>query len=120
MSNYTKQQIQDSREIGEKTNSNLEHYLNNICPECGHGSEEVVKYFKKYNLSAYKEAYNLKDSQIIDVLDILLSSNINIFTKDYTSLLNYARLNLKDNSDRRTANSIYEMYKNEFDKAMEK
>ena len=94
---------------------NLKYYVSKVCPECGHGSEEVVRYFKRYKSSAYKEAYDLTSEKIIDVLGILLGSDINIFTKEYKSLLNYAKVTLEPVYNT-VAKSIYELYKDSFDK----
>ena len=92
----------------------LKSCLDEICPHCGSGSEYVVRYVEQHDkdqVALYKEAIELDEDQINDLVGILLSSKYNIFVPWYKKLLIY----LKDNFQ---AQDILEYYKEQFKKVI--
>lgn len=84
--------------------------INNVCPHCGNHSEDVVEYANKDANRAFNEAEELSLEQTILFLEILLSSDFNIFIPEYKKLL----LSIKSKSF--WAEDLYEYYKEAFDK----
>ena len=87
----------------------LKDCLDDVCPHCGSGSEYVVKYVKEHddNLKAlYQEAIALGEYQRDDLINILLSSDYNIFVPWYKKLL------INTNTFR--SNDILDYYKEDF------
>lgn len=90
---------------------NLKSYLDEVCPHCGSGSEYVVEYVKEHDNdpeALYQEAIALNEYRRDDLINILLSSDYNIFVPWYKKLL--------VNTDTFTANDVLECYKKSFDK----
>ena len=92
----------------------LKDCLDAVCPHCGSGSEYVVKYVKEHKAdqeSLYQEAIALDEYQRDDLIDILLSSDYNIFVPWYKKLLRH--------TNTFTSNDILDYYKESFDKVEE-
>lgn len=93
----------------------LKFYLDAVCPHCGNGSEYVVNYVKSHDSNPealYQEAIALKENQRDNLIDILLSSDYNIFVPWYKKLL--------INTNTFTSNNILDYYKESFDKVLNK
>ena len=88
----------------------LKQLIDNICPCCGNHSDEVVDYANNDTKRAFKEANELSLEQIELFLEILLSSEFNIFIPEYKKLL----LSIKSESF--WAEDLYEYYKEAFNK----
>ena len=92
----------------------LKDYLDEVCPHCGSGSEYVVNYVRSHDNdpeALYQEAIMLNEYQRGNLVNILLSSDYNIFVSWYKKLLIYI------NSSR--SNDILDYYKEEFDEVEE-
>lgn len=89
----------------------LKDCLNEVCPHCGSGSEYVVKYVESHDNdpeALYQEAIALDEYRRDDLIDILLSSDYDIFVPWYKKLL--------INTNTFTSNDILDYYKENFDK----
>jgi len=87
----------------------LKDCLNDVCPHCGSGWEYVVKYVESHDSNPealYQEAIALDEDRRDDLIDILLSSDYDIFVPWYKKLL--------VNTDTFTANDILDYYKKRF------
>ena len=89
----------------------LKDCLNEVCPHCGSGSEYVVKYVEAHDNdpeALYQEAIALDEYRRNDLIDILLSSDYDIFVPWYKKLL--------INTNTFTSNDLLDYYKESFDK----
>ena len=88
----------------------LKSYLDDVCPHCGNGSDRVVEYVKSHDNNPealYKEAIALNNYQREDLIEILLTSDYNIFVPWYKKLL--------INTNTYTSKEMLMIYKKSFD-----
>ena len=92
----------------------LKDCLDEVCPHCGSGSKYVVEYVKSHDNNSealYQEAIALEEDKRDNLIDILLSSDYNIFVPWYKKLLRH--------TNTFTSNDILDCYKESFDKVEE-
>jgi len=96
----------------------LEYRMREVCPHCGNHSEDVVKYVQEHDndpVALYKEAIALSDYVSGDLIDILLSSDYDVFVPWYKAFLKYVAENAKTGSSW-VAKDILDYYKKAFSK----
>ena len=96
----------------------LEYRMHEVCPHCGNHSEEVVEYVKEHDnnpKALYEEAIKLSEYYSGDLIDILLSSDYNVFVPWYKAFCEYVAENAKTGSCR-VAKDILDYYKKAFSK----
>ena len=92
--------------------------MQDYCPCCGRGGDTAIKYVQEHDndpIALYKEAIELGDYMGGDFINIILSSDYNIFTPWYKAVLIY----FKEHGETGVtwdAADILDYYKEEFDK----
>ena len=98
--------------------NNLALAMREYCPCCGRGGESAIEYVKEHDsdqVALYKEAIALGDCTGGDFLDIILSSDYDVFVPWYKAVLIY----FKENGETGVtiqAESILKHYKEDFEK----
>ena len=89
-------------------------YIKEVCPHCGSGFEYVVKYVSEHDKDAgfIDEVNALNEDQQEDLINMLLSSDYDIFTQWYKDLL----LRMAEKYDNFRAKDILEYYHKSFEK----
>ena len=96
----------------------LEYRMHEVCPHCGNHSEDVVKYVQEHDndpVALYLEAIKLSDYYSGDFIDILRSSDYNIFVPWFKAFLIYVKDHAKTGSSW-VAKDTLEYYHKAFDK----
>lgn len=99
--------------------SSLKDAFDEVCFECGHGDEYVIDYVKAHDnepKALLEEAKQLNEVRKEALIDILLSSEYDVFVPWYKALLLYC-IDLKEEACVQwRAKDIFTYYKKGFDK----